>query len=1031
MKKMGTALLKISITGTAYKSFKLLASLLLLVCLQVTAQERRVSGRVTGETAQPLANVSVIVRGSTTGTVTDEQGNFSLTVPSDRSILVFSYVGYGAKEIPVGTSSTINIALTAATSNSLSEVVVIGYGTASKRDLTGSITKIAGKEVADRPNTNPVASLQGKVAGLSVTPYGTPGKEPDIRIRGTISIGSVKPLYVVDGIFQDNINYINPNDIESIEVLKDPSSLAIFGVRGASGVIAITTKRARAGQVMVNFSSNFGTKKLVDKISVLTSGADFQMLFEEEKKNIGATTPFDYSKWTSNTDWIDAVTQTGQFSSNNISLNAATEKNRFQIGAGYVSDEGIIRHERLQKVLFSFADEFRPNKVFKVGVNFNASRQNNPMDNSWALADARRIAPIVSSGTMQHEIDTIKNITANLYSTLPSIQNTLANPLLNLENTYDKFIGRENRMVGSIFGEVSFLRNFNFRAQVYGDMSNVSTTNYAPIFYSYDPAATGYPVYKVNRTTRVNTEEARYNKYQQDYILSFKKDFGDHGFNGTAGWTTYYFGQNNLSGSVSQSLTGDPIPDDRRFWYINNGFGDATTQRSNSYQRESATTSALVRGLYNFKGKYLLNASFRRDGSSLIYNPDTRFQNFWAVGAAWELSKEAFMENVSFFNYLKLKGSIGVLGNQNTYGIDYPYFPGIVSGASAVFGSTIYPSYTNVYTPDPNLKWETVHAKEIGVEFNALQNRMHSEINYYDKTTKDLLSFLQNGPNRTLGNFGQINNKGLEFLTSWTQKVTKDVNFSVSANLTTYKNKVEKFGTFLPASEQTPNQTEVGFPIGYFYGYVVEGVYQTYAEKLKSPTVVGYEYGPGDLKYKDINGDGLIDTKDRTMIGNPTPDFTYGGSVNVGFMGFDLGVDVNGAYGNEIYRVWGSSELPYSRYNYPSFKLDRWHGEGTSNWVPILGDNHAINRLPSSFGIEDGSYFRIRNLQLGYNFKPSFLSSAHMKTARIFVNVQNLKTFKNNSGYTPEFGGSPVYFGVDNGDGPVPRIITGGVNINF
>ncbi|GAA4332507.1 SusC/RagA family TonB-linked outer membrane protein [Flaviaesturariibacter amylovorans] len=1010
----------------------LLAALMLPISMQVMAQERRITGRVTGDGNQPLANVSVMVRGASTGTVTNEQGQYSITVPNERAVLVFSFVGFGSREETVGSRGSIDVAMRAAATNNLSEVVVIGYGTASKRDLTGSIAKVSGREVADRPNTNPVASLQGKVAGLQVTPYGTPGKEPDIRIRGTISIGNVKPLYVVDGIFNDNINYLNPNDIESIEILKDPSSLAIFGVRGAGGVIAVTTKRAKAGQTIVNFNSAYGTKKLVDKISVLTSGADFRMLYEEEKANIGATTPFDYSVWNSNTDWIDAVTQTGHFNMNNVSVTASTDRNRFYLGAGYTTDEGIVRHERLEKIMLTFSDEFKVTKNIKLGFNWNGQRQKNPYDGTWALADARRIAPIVSAGTKSYVVDTVRGIRQDIYSTLPTIQNTLGNPLLHLENNWNKYIGRENRMVGSVFAEIGFLQNFTFRAQLYGDMSQVTSNTYNPIYYSYDPSNTSsYPVIKVNRFTRVSQEEARYNKYQQDYILGYKKQLGDHSINATAGWTTYYFGENHLYGNVQQSLTGDPIPDDKRFWNISNGFGDPTTMRSSSYQKENATTSALVRVLYNYKNKYYLNGSFRRDGSSLIYNPDSRYQNFWAVGAAWELTRERFLADNSFFNTLKLKASMGVLGNQNTYGVDYPYFPRIVAGGSAVFGSTIYPAYQRDYQVDPNLKWETVHAKEIGVEFNILRNALHTEINYYHKRTKDLLSYLQNGPNRTLGNFGQIVNQGLEVQSTWNTKITRDLTLAVSGNLTTYKNTVEKFGTFLAAGETTPNQTEVGQPIGYFYGYVVEGVYQSYAEKLKSPKVIGYEYGPGDLKYKDINNDGVIDTKDRTLIGNPTPDFTYGGSVNLAYKGFDLGIDVVGSYGAEVYRIWGSSELPYSRYNYASFKMDRWHGEGTSNWVPILGDNHAINRLPSTFGIEDGSYFRLRNIQLGYNFAPGLISRIRMKAARVYVNVQNLKTWKNNSGYSPEFGGSPTAFGLDNGDGPIPRIITAGINVTF
>ncbi len=305
-----------------------------------------VSGRVTNASGEGIPGVSVKIKNAAVGTSTDAVGGYSISAP-DNATLVFSSIGYTSLEMPVNSRSTINVTL-ATSVQSIDAVVVIGYGVANKRDLTGSITKIAGKEIADKPNSNPVASLQGKVAGLSVVNNGTPGAAPDIRIRGTVSIGQVHPLYVVDGIFNDNIDYLNPNDIESIEVLKDPSSLAIFGVKGATGVIAITTKKAKTGQVTVNFNTNFGTKKLVDKIK-LVDAAGFNLLFAEENANDGVATP-DYSALTANTDWIDAVTRVGKFSNNNLSISGTTEKNRFTLGLGYIYDEGIVIREKLEKM---------------------------------------------------------------------------------------------------------------------------------------------------------------------------------------------------------------------------------------------------------------------------------------------------------------------------------------------------------------------------------------------------------------------------------------------------------------------------------------------------------------------------------------------------------------------------------------------------------------------------------------------------------------------------------------------------------
>lgn len=985
----------------------------------------KVFGRVTGADGTPLAGASVVVKGSKNGTAADADGRFTLTVAND-AILVVSAIGYVTQEVSVNGKTEINLTLQSI-ANNLNEVVVIGYGTASKRDLTGSIVKIDGKDIADKPNVNPVSSLQGKVAGLSVVPSGTPGAEPDIRIRGTVSIGAVKPLYVVDGIFNDNIDYINPNDIESIEVLKDPSSLAIFGVRGASGVIALTTKKAKAGQLVVNFNSSFGTKQLVDKIAMVDA-AGFKLLFDEEQTNIGvpAAQRFDYSKWTGNTDWVKAMTRTALFNSNNISLTSSTEKNRFYMGVGYITDEGVVKHEKLDKIIFNVNDELRVSKSVKFGFNLNAFRQKLPFSQANGLLyDARRVLPITEPF----------NTANGVYTQLAIQAAQIGNPLMNLENKWDKEIRTEFRTVGSVYAEINFLRNFTLRSTFFADISNLDERRYNPIINVYNPtvgASGSVFVEPNNRTTSVNQGQSSWKKFQQDHILTFKKSFGEHNLTAIAGFTTYFNSYNGLFGSVSQRVTGDAIPNDKRFWYVDNGFGDPTTKRSSSAQWERATVSSLFRVLYNYKGKYLLNGSFRRDGSSQI-SPFNRFKNFYSVGAAWELTKEKFMEKQNLFNFFKLKASWGILGVQNTYGYDYPFYPALQSGNTAVFGNNIVPAYSLSYEPQRDLTWETVNAKEIGFEFYALNNRLHAEAAYYDKTTKDIMTIVPTGSGRyRLDNVGDLRNKGFEFSAGWNQKLTKDWSFSVNANITTFNNKVVDLGgNRLPASEERPNQTEAGYPIGYFYGYVVEGLYQSYADKLASPKVIGYDYGPGDFKYKDINGDNVIDTKDRTMIGNPTPDFMYGVSLQASYKGFDFGVDFNGVYGNEIYRYWGSSELPFTTFNYPAFKLNRWTGEATSNWDPILGANHTINRLPSTYGIEDGSYFRIRNVQLGYNFTPALLKKVNIKSVRLFANVQNLKTFKRNSGYTPEFGGTATSFGIDNGNGPVPLVFTGGINVTF
>ena len=1025
----------------------------------------RVSGRVTTASGDPLAGVSIAVKGTRSGTTTDGLGNYALTVP-DNAVLVFSYVGYDAQEVAV-TGPALNVRLNE-TTKIQEQVVVIGYGTSSKRDLTGSIAKVSGKEVQDKPNTNPISSLQSKVAGLSVVNNGTPGKEPDIRIRGTVSIGQVHPLYVVDGIFEDNIDYINPNDIESIEVLKDPSSLAIFGVKGATGVIAITTKRAKTGQLVVNFNASYGVKKLVDKIK-MANASEFDELFKQENANNGVPTP-DYSALTSNTDWIDAVTRTGKFNTDNISISQSTDKNKFNLGLGYIYDEGIIRHERLEKMLLAFSDEAKLGKFVKLGINLNASRQENPFTNSDPnkniLDDARKVMPQVSSGTKRFRVQNpygTDSVDLDIYSGLDvALQNSgVVNPVLILENTWNKVIDVEYRTVGSVYADVNFLKYFNFRSTFYADLSNDNIRQYTPIYYAYDPL-TNTP-YLYNDKTSVSEKDYTWKKFQQDYILTFKKNFGDHGITATGGFTTFYFGNFNRYGTAKphQINGGDapPIPDDKRFWYMSNYFNDPANTFATSEQYEYSTASFLGRVLYNYKGKYFLNASLRDDASSQIPTKN-RHQKFWAVGAAWELTREEFMKSQDFFDYIKIKGSIGVLGNQTTPNLVtgqpnyYPFYPNLRTGVAAIFGPYTYNAADEQYQVNPDLKWETVHAGEVGVELNAFQNRLHFEAVYFDKVTKDLMTYINLsglGLKDKLENAGSLKNWGEEFTASWNQNLNKDLTLNVTGNITFLKNKVLSLSPDLPGgiisvglanNGSAEARTMVGQPISSFYGYTVEGLYQTYADILASPVASSLgSYRPGDFKFKDINGpngkgpDGTITADDRSVIGNPTPKFTYGGSVNLTYKGINLSVDVGGVYGNQVFRVWGSLESPFQRVNYAQYQVGAWNGPGTSNWVPIVSQADRFNYNGSTYNIEDGSYVRIRNLQLGYTFPKPMTSKWRISNLRVFANVQNLKTWKNNSGYTAEFGGvdgsNATAFGFDFAGGAIPMVTTFGLNVTF
>ncbi len=1033
--------------GLSYKVLE--NNLIVITSKNVQVFETKVSGKIVSATGEVLQGVSVKVKGSSLGTQTDANGFFTLTVP-DKATLVISYVGYVSQEVVVNGSNPINVTLVASTQK-MDEVVVIGYGTANKRDLTSSIVKIAGKDVSDKPNTNPVSSLQGKVAGLSVVNNGVPGQAPDIRIRGTVSIGSTHPLYVVNGIFNDNIDFLNPNDIESIEILKDPSSLAIFGVKGASGVIAITTKQAKTGQTVVNFNTTFGSKTLENKIK-MASGAEFRSILAQEAQNglndpdpsIGqknmnfVTNELPY--WTGNTNWVDALTRTASFSTTNISVMSATDKNKFYLSAGYTGDEGIVKHVKYEKINLNVNEEVKVNSKLKFGFNFLGSREVMPY-NSDQLDNARRALPIINSDTKsvfaKNPYGNDSNY-YNMYEGVPVIQNTEHNPLMVVENEWDKQRDIKWTFVPTLYGEYNILKNLSFKATIYGNFSTEDSRQYTPLYYSYNPSsAAGVNVPTLfHKTTSVTQNGYNTRSFQGDYIFNYRTNIKDHSIAATAGFTHYYYGFFQTTASALQASGDVPIPNDPRLWYISSGFG--TPSNPTSAQHEYATVSGLVRVLYNYKSKYFINGSFRRDGASGINSVySKKFQNFWAVGAAWEITKEHFLENQNFFNFLKLKGSIGVLGNFNTLGNDYPAYPGL-GYSNAQFGGNTVPVANPNYLVDPNLKWEQVNSKEIGIEFSAFNSRLHGEISYYDKKTENLLAFLKpSGVAPTLTNSGSISNNGLEVAGSWNQKISKDFSLVVSGNITTYKNKVLtlNYPTPSPIDPQVPNQAREGYPIGSFFGYIVDGIYQSYNDILKSPVYkgTGTSPAPGDLKYKDLNGDGVIDDKDQKVMGNPTPDFSYGGNVTLRYKGFDLGVDVGGVYGNEIYRFWGTSEQKNSVYNYPEYYAQAWHGAGTSNTIPIVDAQHTINRVPSTYGIEDGSYFRIRNLQMGYNFSSGLVARAHMKSVRLFINIQNLKTWKNNMGYSPEYGGDAYSFGIDRGNayGALPRIISGGINVTF
>ncbi len=998
-----------------------LKSLFLLVCLvlsgtTVFAQEKTVTGVVTDSFNEPLIGASIVVQGTTNGVITDLDGKYSIKV-TPGATLQFSYVGMEKQSIKVGNQSIINVQLKD-DSQMLAETVVIGYGSAKKRDLTGSITNIKGDEIANKPVANPLSALQGKVAGVQVINSGRAGEDPEIRVRGTNSINGYKPLYVVDGLFNDNINFLNPQDIESMEILKDPSSLAIFGVRGANGVIIITTKKAKVGQTRVNINGSFGFKSVPNQIEMVDA-AGFKELYNEQLRNEG-NPEFDFTGWNGNTNWQDEIFQTGFITNNNVSITGASEKHSFYLGAGYAYEQGNIKNEKYSKITLSVSNEYKLTDNFRVGFQFNGARIL-PADTK-TVTTAVRATPVA----------TVFNDQYGLYTTLPEFQKAqMNNPMVDVDLKANTTRAENYRGSGNVYAEWDFLKHFQFKAMFSMDYASNNSRKFTPNIQVYDASAEGNIVTLGDGKTGVSQAKQTEMKTQSDYLLTYTNTWGDHSLTATAGFTTYYNKLENLGAARAQGV-GLVIPDNPDKWYVS--IGDAGTSTNESTQWERATVSMLGRILYNYKGRYLFNGSFRRDGSSAFSYTGNQWQNFYSVGAGWLISEEEFMKDITWLDMLKLKGSWGTLGNQN---LDkaYPAEPLLSNAYSAVFGtpSAIYPGYQLSYLPNATLRWEKVEAWEVGAEANFFRNRLHLEGVYYKKTTKDLLAEVPgiSGTVPGIGNLGSIENKGIELAINWRDQIG-DWNYSIGGNLTTIKNKVLSLvqeGYSIISGDKSQSYTMAGFPIGYFYGYKVEGVYQNQAEIDNSPKNTLATVTPGDLKFVDVDGNGEITPADRTMIGDPTPDVTYGINFSVGYKNWELGVDMMGQAGNEIYRTWDNYN--WSQFNFMKQRLNRWHGEGTSNSQPLLNMKHTINNLNSEYYIEDGSFFRIRNVQLAYNFDKTLLSRIGVQALKLYANIQNLKTWKHNTGYTPELGGTAIAFGVDNGSYPMPVVYTFGFNLTF
>jgi TonB-linked SusC/RagA family outer membrane protein len=992
---------------------KLLLTVLTLSMLVTAgqAQDRQVSGKVTSmEDGSGIPGVNIVVQGTSKGTTTDVDGNYTLALAPSENTLVFSFVGYKTFTASVDGRTTLDVVLELEVS-SLEEVVVVGYGTQRKRDVTGTIASVKAEDLETQPNSNPVSSIQGRVAGVTIVNSGVAGASPTIRIRGvgttTNSNAAASPLYVVDGIFTNNIDFVNPNDITSMEILKDPSSLAMFGVQGANGVIIVTTKRAKAGQTNIDFSSYVGLQKVTNKIDV-TNAEQFKMLYNEQQANLGAA-PYDFSPYTANTNWQDLIFRDAIITNTTLSINSGTEKNSATFSLNYFKQDGVVKYDAYRRVTAHFRDEYTVNKHLKVGVDMNVFRFDRDPFDGGATNSALWAAPVYAP---QDD--------AGNWNAAPSFQRAqVGNPYAFIEIYKDKTISHGYRFVGSAFAQVNFLKNFTWKSVFYTDLGFNSTRSYNPLFNIQGA--------QFNNVTSVSQEKANFTTWQMDHTLTYATTLNDdHDITVLAGITQQYKGSDYLTAS-RQGKSPLNIPDDADFWYVGIGDNDETRQNGGG-AGEEVFLSYLFRVNYSFRDKYLLNASFRRDGTSK-FSPTHAWGNFASVGAGWVVTEEPFFKDVTPLEFLKLKASWGQLGNDKVG--NYLYYPLLNTSGSAVFGENVYPAAVPAYIPDHNLHWEIVTGTDVGFEAAALNSRLSVEFVYYNRETTDILTSISipgaSGQTKFLTNAGSIVNNGIELTLAWEDNLTDDVKYTLGANFTTVHNEVTALGNNESPLFEGPARTAVGGPIGAFYGYVQEGIFQTAEEVAASPQAG--KARPGDIRFKDVNNDGIFDDNDRTVIGSPTPDFIFGANLGVTYKNLSLSVDVQGVAGNEIYKQ--RQTVTFADVNYETNRLGRWTGPGTSNKEPIMDNTRTNNYLVSSYFLDPGDYFRIRNVTLSYNIATEWLERVKMKNAKIYVSAQNLYTFTKATGFTPEIGGTPIAFGIDVGTYPLPATYTIGVNLNF
>ncbi len=915
-------------------------------------------------------------------------------------IATFTLAAQAQNNTPTATSSPSD-----SIEKPIDEVVVIGYATAKKKDLTGAMSSIKGSELVAQPVLTATQALQSKMAGVQITNSGAPGSSPNVRIRGTGSvIGGAEPLYVVDGVITDDIRNINTADILSIDVLKDASSTAIYGVRAANGVILITTKRGGSGKPKLSYDGYAGVKLMANKIAMARPGT-----YSNYSNEAAGTNAILKTDITGETDWFQTITRPGNMNNHNLSMSGGSESTSYLFSVNYFNENGILNDNNYERVSIRSNNEYRISDRLKFGNNISLTRWNSNNKPFSLFTDAYNAAPIYDA----------KNPDGTYgFTTLSDV----GNPLAKLEYTDDKTWG--NRFMGNFFTDINLKKNLKFRSSYGIDYDNSRGANYQQRFRVS-------PTQKYDTTTLTQSEMEKY-RWIWDNTLTYTPTLKKgHGMQILAGHTAERYD------GFEQSFRLDGVPSAKQYRYLNTGRDPV--QGFINYQRPIADygrrESYLGRVSYNYEGKYLLNASFRRDGSSK-FPIQNRWGNFPSVGLGWMVSNENFMKNVRTINSLKIRGSWGRVGNDR---INPSEFVTLLStGLSAVFGDQVVFGSTIAEIKDPNLKWETTEEIDLGVDFEAMNGHIAGVIDFYNKKTIGALfniplpGGLGDNNNSMLTNAADILNRGLEVSVRYNKNSKGKFNYSLGVNATFNHNEVLGLGNGLPTNfgslrnGEFATRVATGQAIGSFWVYETQGVFQTQAEVDAAPHFLGTK--PGDFKVIDQNQDGKINDLDRIYAGSYQPKCFMGMNGSFKYANWDLNIDLLGNFGNKIFN--GKKTVRYGG-NYNIEKTvadDRWTPTNNTNTAP-----RAFNGVPkpTDYFVESGSFVRLNNLTIGYNLPAKIAKKSKVQGYRFFITAQNAFTWKKFSGFSAELPGNPADAGIELDIYPTSSTFLTGLSIQF